>query len=295
MPQPGQGLRPLRIGEGRRERTLGRLPVAFRESACPGREMIAVPHPETPKYSGGTARPIPGAMRPACAAPIACEYEGLEDTRGVDGRLQEAGSMRLAVGLGIAFAACGCADGGRAISSRTPADDPMPTRAAPLDDEFDEAVSQTQHITPPAEHPPSRSLGYLGDQPIGELPSPPIATRHGRARSPATGRAPAGSSPSRRTTRRTSRCTPATERIGRCQAVPRGEESDASRDAHAVPDRREERSRGHHETSRKWLQMRFVSPKRVPPAFLDTPHTPGYGDDALTWTKQARRGVGRWW
>ena len=81
--------------------------------------------------------------------------------------------MRLAVGLGIAFAAWGCADGGRATHPRSSADDPMPTRATPVEDDFDEAVSLAQHITPPAEHPPSRSLGYLGAQPIGEVPNPP--------------------------------------------------------------------------------------------------------------------------
>lgn len=85
--------------------------------------------------------------------------------------------MRLAVGLGLAFATCGCAGGERATSPRTPTDarldDPMPTRASPIDDDFDDAVSHELHITPPAERPPSRSLGYLGDQPIGELPTPP--------------------------------------------------------------------------------------------------------------------------
>jgi hypothetical protein len=87
--------------------------------------------------------------------------------------------MRLAVGLGIAFAACGCADGGERATShpRTAADarldEPMPTRATPIDDGFDEALSHDLHITPPAEHPPSRSLGFLGDRPIGEEPNPP--------------------------------------------------------------------------------------------------------------------------
>ena len=92
--------------------------------------------------------------------------------------------MRLAVGLGIAFAACGCADGGeRATNPRTARDvapvremrfdDPMPTRATPVEDDFDEALARATRITPPAEHAPSRSLGYLGDEPIGVLPTPP--------------------------------------------------------------------------------------------------------------------------
>lgn len=73
--------------------------------------------------------------------------------------------MRLAVGFGIAFAACGCADGGeRATIPRTARDvrfdEPIPTLA-------------TQHLTPPAEPVPSRSLGYLGNEPIGVLPTPP--------------------------------------------------------------------------------------------------------------------------
>ena len=94
----------------------------------------------------------------------------------LDETLHPASFMRLAVGLGIAFATCGCAHGERATNPRTAVDarldDPMPARATPIDDGFDDALAHTQHITPPAEHPPSRSLGYLGDQPIGELPTP---------------------------------------------------------------------------------------------------------------------------
>jgi hypothetical protein len=48
----------------------------------------------------------------------------------------------------------------------------MPTRAPPIEDDFDDALSHSLHITPPGDHPPSRSLGYLGDQPIGVLPTP---------------------------------------------------------------------------------------------------------------------------
>ncbi len=96
----------------------------------------------------------------------------------MDGGLHTPRSMRLAVGLGLAFAACGCANGGeRATNPRTARDarlhDPMPTRATPIEDDFDDAVARSQHITPPAEHAPSRSLGYIGDQPIGWLPTPP--------------------------------------------------------------------------------------------------------------------------
>ena len=81
--------------------------------------------------------------------------------------------MRLAVGLGIAFAACGCAGGPRASHARAAVDDPMPTRATPIVERFQEVVSWDEHITPPAEHAPSRSLGFIGDQPIGVLPDPP--------------------------------------------------------------------------------------------------------------------------
>jgi hypothetical protein len=84
--------------------------------------------------------------------------------------------MRLAVTLGIAFAACGCAEGGeRATTPRSPVaarcDDPMPTRASPIAEH--DALAYELHITPPGEHPPSLSLGYIGDQPIGVLPTPP--------------------------------------------------------------------------------------------------------------------------
>ncbi|HEY3821037.1 MAG TPA: hypothetical protein VGL81_27925 [Polyangiaceae bacterium] len=86
--------------------------------------------------------------------------------------------MRLAVGLGLAFAACGCAGGGERVNGPRTArdarlDDPMPTRATPVEDHFDQTMALFLRITPPAEHPPSRSLGYLGDQPIGTLPTPP--------------------------------------------------------------------------------------------------------------------------
>ena len=81
-------------------------------------------------------------------------------------------AMRVAVGLGFAFAACGCAEVGGAIP-RTSAEEAMPSRTAIVDDPFDEAFAEAQHITPPAEHAPSRSLGHLGDQPIGELTTPP--------------------------------------------------------------------------------------------------------------------------
>ena len=84
--------------------------------------------------------------------------------------------MRLAVALGIALAASGCAERGElARAPRSPVagrcDDPMPTRASPIEEH--DTLSYEQHITPPREHPPSISLGYMGDQPIGVLPTPP--------------------------------------------------------------------------------------------------------------------------
>src|ERR1019366_10119540 len=103
-----------------------------------------------------------GIRRPAANAPSRARTRTCAAFRPWKGTCTPRGLMRLAVGLGIAFAACGCTDGGRSTHPRSPADDPMPTRATPVEDDFDEAVSLAQHITPPAEHPPSRSLGYLG-------------------------------------------------------------------------------------------------------------------------------------
>ena len=97
----------------------------------------------------------------------------------LDGTLQPVPGMRLAVELSIALLACGCVDAGeRATTPRTPADQPFDDAVSAratgsIDDDFDDAVSHAPHIPPPAEHPPSRSLGYIGDQPIGELPDPP--------------------------------------------------------------------------------------------------------------------------
>jgi hypothetical protein len=88
--------------------------------------------------------------------------------------------MRLAVGLGLAFAASGCVDGGEhAAHVRTARDArfdesvPATSYVGPrVEDRFDEAASMTVRMTP-AERAPSRSLGYLGDEPIGRLPTPP--------------------------------------------------------------------------------------------------------------------------
>jgi hypothetical protein len=49
----------------------------------------------------------------------------------------------------------------------------MPTRATPIVEQFDQFAYADPHITPPREHAPSLSLGFMGDQPIGVLPDPP--------------------------------------------------------------------------------------------------------------------------
>jgi hypothetical protein len=131
-----------------------------------------------PRSGRGSSVVVPGAGRVAPRFPPTMQRErALGRLPSLDETLHHAGVMRLAVGLGIAFAACGCADGESATNPRTARDarfdDPMPTRATPIEDDFDDALSRSLHITPPAERPPSRSLGYLGDQPIGELPTPP--------------------------------------------------------------------------------------------------------------------------
>jgi hypothetical protein len=83
----------------------------------------------------------------------------------VEAPLHLATRMRAVLGLALALAASGCA----AEMEAAPRTMCPPPRVG---DDFDDAFVYDEHLTP-AEPAPSRSLGYLGDRPIGVLPMPP--------------------------------------------------------------------------------------------------------------------------
>lgn len=81
--------------------------------------------------------------------------------------------MRFVLGIAFALATGGCATD----LEPAPCTPPLPrgsvaAPAAAVGDDFDEAFVQDQPIAP-TEPARSRSLGYIGDQPIGVLPTPP--------------------------------------------------------------------------------------------------------------------------